>query len=408
MRFRVAVIFGLSAALLAVLAAACIPGLITDPGTAEAGSSSVVEFLHCGDGLLTLGQYDGGYADLDAGEQCDPSNEDGGGDAGVIGCTRDCRVECEDGGVVDPLTRHCYFPQGSATSLNEGDESAEQRCEAKSAHVVTIADERERAFVLANFGGTLRVSFYTAFWVGLSLDLTRLALVTVDVDQLREPGWAPTCPGCYAPSNVADGSIPRLLGDAGGSCVLEVDLKGVGGWSQIPCSQLPAPGIPVLCEREPIGDLWQPCNGGICSRLSENAARKRYLFSPTPATADEAEAACGDLGGSVVVFETRQERETLLQSLVSHFETLKAIDPAATAPQEVWIGYSANEAGAFSWNADGGLDASPWGESQPSAAAGTSARAYAVLVNALFQPLDYDVQLAHDDTDVPRPYICQY
>ncbi|MGH7330299.1 MAG: C-type lectin domain-containing protein, partial [Polyangiaceae bacterium] len=161
--------------------------------------------------------------------------------------------------------------------------------------------------------------------------------------------------------------------------------------------------IPVLCEREPAGDSWRSCNGGFCADIIETAPAKHYLFSFAALPRDQASAACGSLGGSLVVFESRQERETLLRSLLLHYDILATSDPSANAPNEVWIGYASDDAGTFGWDGDGGFDGSPCGDNQPSADASLPMRAYVDLNTD-----DYDVQLAHDDTDVPRPYICQY
>ncbi len=384
--------------------AACIPDLITDPPIFVARPDAGNTGLRCGDGLVTLGPYDGGSGDPAAGEQCDPSTLDAGPEAGLTGCTADCRIDCP-GGEINPHNDHCYFVAGGgATSLNDGVTSAEQLCEGSSAHVVTFADDAERAFVESRFAGETRVGLTSGYWMGLSLDLTRVAYVAIDLDQNRGPGWAPTCTGCYAPSNV-DGGIPRLVADAGGSCVIDVVDAG---WSQLPCSSLPT-AIPVVCEREPIGDLWSTCNFGLCASLPETASTKRYLFSPSLVSADQAAQECDGVGGSLVVFGTRQERETLFRTLLHHFDIARTSDPSVRAPQDVWIGYQVAADGVEGWDADGGFVGSPWGDGQPSKTASLPARAYATLVNADLQAQGFDVQLAHDDTgEVPRPYVCQY
>lgn len=387
MRFRVAAFFGVSAACAVSLAAACIPDLITDPfdaGTDAAPDSGP----RCGDGVI----------DPPA-ETCDPNSYADGGAQTILGCQSNCRVDCGDGGVRDPLNGHCYFVGGAATSLDDGDNSAVEVCKRSGAHVVTYADDVERQFVVSSFGDVLKVGNNTAFWVGLSLDPAKLALVPPENDiSIREPGWSPACSGCYAAPNV-DGSIPRLVLDAGGSCVLDV---GAIGWSQFPCSQIPQ-AIPVLCEREPAGDSWRPCNGGFCAQIAETAPAKNYLFSFAALASTEARNACAGLGGSLVVFASRQERETLLRSLLLHYDILATNDPSASAPNEVWIGYESDDAGIFGWDDDGGFSGSPWGDNQPTPDASLPARAYVDLNTD-----DYDVQLAHDDTDVARPYICQY
>jgi hypothetical protein len=383
------------------LAAACIPDLITDP-LPDAGTTPQIGD-YCGDGILTVGQYDAGIF-YSSGEQCDPNtgDDDGGvkGDAGVIGCSATCRVEC-DGGVVNPNTNHCYFELPSTTSLDVEPNGAEARCRELNAHVVTFADDAERNFVVAQFSRSYLHGDAGPFWVGISEDPVSQAYVPV-VSPANEPGWSPACSGCYAPSNV-DGSIPKILTDAGGNCILEL---GALGWSQFGCSTSSKNPIPVICEREPVGDLWIPCAGSLCASIPETAGNKRYLYSPTVVSADEAATACArDLvGGSLVVFDSRAERETLLRSFIQHFPS----DPTngePTAPTSVWIGYSIGaDAGAFGWDNEAGLDASPWGDNEPNVEAGSPTRAYANLDNQF-----YDVQLAHDDdSQTPRPYICQY
>lgn len=374
------------------LAAACIPDLITDPLPDAAVAPQPGQF--CGDGILTVGLYDGGFAGLGTGEQCDPGIDDAGADASVIGCSNNCQVECE-GGVVDPYDNHCYFSAHGVTSLLEGDVNARQECRDESAHVVTFADERERGFVFDHFVGDAGV-----FWMGLTLENANGAFVPIDVDKTNEPGWSPSCPGCYSPPNVIDGSIPKILSDAGGSCILNIESFG---WSLFPCSQIPK-AVPVVCEREPRGDLWIKCNFGLCATLLETAENKRYLYSLNAATADQAAGACTGVGGSLVVFDSRQERETLLRSIINHFTPNADGTPNPQLPSSLWIGLSIPDGGdTFQWDQPVGLDGSPWGDNQP-VEASLPARAYAILSND-----NYDVQLAHDDDETTqRQFICQY
>jgi Lectin C-type domain len=361
------------------LAAACIPDLLTDPLPDAAPPPQIGAF--CGDGIITLGQYDGGFADPKAGEACDPS------EAGAIGCTRDCKIDC-DGGYVDPVTNHCYFKAIQATALD----TAEQSCEAANGHVVSFLDDRERFGVLGSPGAP------SAYWVNLSLNPELAAYTPATPNPQQEPGWLPTCSGCYAAPNVQDGGIPRLVLDAGGSCVIDI---GALGWSQLPCTQI-AKGVAVICEREPPGSLAAPCNGGTCLTLPQTKGRKHYFFGPVPVTADAAEQACDGFrngAGSLVVFESLEERETLLRELVRASNDLPV--------KEAWIGLSSTSASpdaSFIWDDDGGMTASPWGDSQPSWDASAPLRAFVRLGVD-----NYDVQLAHvDTTQTLRPYICQY
>ena len=370
------------------VAAACIPNLITDAAP-DAGIPAQIG-TYCGDGIITLGEYDAGVF-VPTGERCDPS------EAGTLGCTRTCQLDCGDAGLIDPETDHCYFTLQSATSLGEGELSADALCQAQNAHAVTFVDDRERELILSKFN---KKADAAAFWVDLTLFNAGGGYVPYPRQSslVYEPGWAATCPGCYAPSNV-NGSIPKLLDDAGGACV--VDLGARLGWSAFPCSQRKTP-IPVLCEREPPGELWYKCNGGYCASVPQTAGKKRYLFSPVAKTADEAKSACSnDLGGSLVVFDSLEERETLLRELLREFDVAQVVPP----PQDAWIGLALSvDAGAsFQWDVEGGLDTSPWGDGQPIADASPPVRAYVELGGG-----NYDVQLAHDDNQIARSYICQY
>jgi hypothetical protein len=369
------------------LAAACIPDLITDPLPDATPAPQIGAF--CGDGIITLGQYDGGFADLAAGEACDPS------EAGTLGCTHNCQIDC-DGGLLDPNTNHCYFSVQSATSLGEGESSADALCQKQNAHAVTFVDDNERDLVVSHFNKKLDAS---AFWVNLTLLSDQGGYVPNPrkSEIVYEPGWSSTCPGCYAPPNVTpDAGIPMLVPDAGGNCVIDVGARL--GWSAFPCTQIPTP-VPVICEREPPGELWSPCNGGYCASVPQTAGKKRYLYSPNPATSDVASAACIGLAGSLVIFESVEERETLLRELLREFDVQQVESP----PTDAWIGLSfPGDAGpSFAWDNGTPIMESPWGDNQPVDAA-PPLRAYVLLASGT-----YDVQLAHDDIQVARPYICQ-
>lgn len=359
------------------LAAACIPDLLTDPLPDAAPPPQIGAF--CGDGLITLGQYDGGFSDPNTGEVCDPS------EAGTVGCTKNCTIDC-DGGYVDPVTNHCYFQAAQASALD----TAEQSCEAQNGHVVSFLDDRERLGLLASSVAS------SGFWVDLSLNPELAAYTPATPNPADEPGWLPTCSGCYAAPNVV-GAIPRLVLDAGGSCVVDVSVIG---WSQLPCTQIPK-GVSVICEREPPGSLAAPCNGGTCLSIPETKGRKRYFFGPVSVTADAAETACDELNppGSLVVFESPEERETLLRELVRVSTDLPV--------KEAWIGLSSTSASpdaSFVWDTEAGMTASPWGDGQPSWDAAAPLWAFVRLGVD-----NYDVQLAHvDATQTLRPYICQH
>jgi hypothetical protein len=370
------------------IGAACIPDLLTDPPP-DSGPAPQIG-AYCGDGIITLGQYDGGFADLAAGEQCDPS------EAGTLGCTRNCQIDC-DGGLLDPNTNHCYFPVQSATSLGEGESSADALCQKQNAHAVTFVDDNERDLVISHFNKKLDAGL---FWINLTaLNVEGQGAYVPNPRQseiLYEPGWSPTCPGCYAPSNV-NGSIPKIVTDAGGNCVVDVGARL--GWSAFPCTQIPTP-IPVLCEREPPGELWAPCNGGYCASVPQTAGKKRYFYSLTTADSDHATSACRDqFKGSLVIFDSPEERETLLRELLREFDVQQVESP----PPDAWIGLSYPDGGSsFTWDNGSPIMESPWGDNQPADAA-PPLRAYVLLASGT-----YDVQLAHDDTQTARNFICQY
>ncbi|MEO8875321.1 MAG: C-type lectin domain-containing protein [Polyangiaceae bacterium] len=376
MRFRHAAMFFSIAA--CAIGAACIPNLITDPEPDGGSNAEIGQF--CGDGYITLGQYDGGFADLQAGEQCDP------GEGGAVGCSNNCRVEC-DGGKIDPVTNHCYFAVAPASALDV----AEQSCEMANGHVVTFADDRERTFVLENLKSSFAVVDASAFWSALSVSAEQGGYVPALPNDELEPGWSPSCSGCYAAPNV-DGSIPKLLNDAGGQCILDLPRLG---WSQFPCSQIPF-GIPVICEREPPGSLAIPC-AGTCVSVPATAGKKRYFFSPVQVTADQAHAQCTELGGSLVVFDSPEERETLLR------EVARTMAESSFPVKEAWIGLSTDDGGPWTWDNGTALTASPWGDNQPVAPGTGPVRAYVVLGTQ-----NYDIQLAHDDSPALRSYICQH
>ena len=137
----------------------------------------------CGDGYVdpTIGG--------DAGpEECDPGKNADGGE--TPGCTSACKVTC-DGGVIDPLTKHCYFPLLSSTSYGGSDGLCTDKSVA--AHVVTFASDDEASFIAsAGFG---------SFWIGL-------------VDSLSKSGYQSdhsktASPGGITPFSPA--SLPRLL-----------------------------------------------------------------------------------------------------------------------------------------------------------------------------------------------------
>jgi hypothetical protein len=351
-----------------VAAVSCIPDLPPAAtagdasGTGEVGDAAAA---FCGDGIIHL----------DGGEQCDPGHF---GDAAVVqGCTRDCKMDC-DGGVVWAGNNHCYVDLGTSDNPQPAD-----KCVLSGQHVVTFAsDEELRAASSVIEAGV--------FWVGLTSASAGVPGY-ISVWPL-EPGWESSCPGCYAH---VDAAHPLDL-DAGDCVRGFVDLSRP--WESVACQA----GSPhhLICEREPVGRLSVPCDAGSCFELVRTKGIKRYVFVRPPAHADEAERNCIALGGSLVVLQSRDEREQLWREL----------SPSGNAPDGIWIGLSAAAGGTldaalWSWDDDAaqGTYSPEWAVGQPG---GTSTRAF------LFQPgqATVDETLARNDPTPPGkgyPYVCQ-
>jgi hypothetical protein len=364
-----AVIFAVNAGVFMV-AVSCLPdlakaGLSFDAGDINPDVITVVP-AQCGDGVV----------DLDAGEQCDPP----GGDGGAVGCVS-CRLTCDDGGLFDERTGHCYFVGGAPTVayVNAGNQ-----CKEGAGHVVTFADEAEYQRVVAWAKGQ-------AFWVGLEFGAVGWET------QNNEPGWSGRCLGCYAHVDAGADVFP-LLRDGGGAraCVLAdgtSDRPWLGAPCTIPAAQRFAPT--VICEREPSGLTQHPCNEGTCMGGRSGA---RYILIKTPVTVQEAYQGCQSFGARPVVFETHEEREELARELIVGL-------PKSTL--QVWVGLSRangfSQNGSWTWADDAGVNAYPleWGNAQPS---GSGSWAYMSLATA-----GYDVQLLQVDTGTLKlPYICEF
>lgn len=349
---------------------ACIPDL-PDGSAAQDGSPVIPPEggkPYCGDGII----------DFTAGEQCDP------GPNGSAYCSSDCKVVCS-GGFVWPRNDHCYYeiPLGAA-SLSEGI----TRC-GGSAHVVTFASEDELDAVVGAFDAG-------PFWVGLSFDPTANGYTSVHA---LEPGWDPACRGCFA--HVQDPSQP-LPGDAG-LCV-EGFSDLTAPWQQYPCvTDAGARGkrLHVICEREPVGSGSRGCmDAGVsCLELAWTSGSKRYVYFhnsfPSDGPDASAEGTCTSLGGSLVVLQSRDEREQLWRAV-----------GANQTQSFLWIGLSLPEGGnEWVWDDDASMDAypPPWGDGWPHAFG--PSRAY------LFQnggtPARSDDTLARNTTVQFFPFVCQ-
>lgn len=351
------------AAIALAAAGSCLPDV-----TVEGGAQA----RPCGDGVV----------DLAAGEECDPGPD--AGEAGVVGCTGDCRVSCA--GVIDPTSRHCYFAGPPTARLQAGRDG----CGGQRAHLVTFASVDELAFVdrrvLGDSGAALE-------WVNLD---------RVDVDGAAEwhtdttaAGWSGACPGCFAKAPPEAGAFPNSDGGLGGACVLWARAYPYS-WLSIPCDVGAFAQLATVCEREVVGALSRPCDGGACLAVPTTAADRTYLYAATPRAWSDAASACGAIAGP-----TGPGRLFVPRSAEEREEVTRAV---AAKGASFWIGLS-RAGGAWTW-ADGKALTSlvyplPWGDQAPEAT-GTAAWVAA-------DPNRYDVGLAHaGDAATARPFVCAF
>ena len=354
---------------------ACIPDLPAGVGAADASEAAAPPQPRCGDRITQLA----------LGEECDPGPlaPDA---APVNGCAANCKVACPSPGRFKwPGNNHCYSidPQLARTET-----TAENRCP-QGTHLVTFASEEEYQQVAASFDAG-------AFWVGLvqvpSRNNAYYATTTY------EPGWAPTCPGCFAHTSDPTQALPGANAD----CV-EAVADPDASWQQFPCGPDAGAGLAVICEREPsAGPQSQRCDGGVCIDLVRTFPSKHYVYVSAAKSGDDAEAYCESLGGTLVVLESRDEREQLWHELQRMAGT--------GTPGNLWIGLSRADgaaAEAFTWADDAGGDAydPAWGDRQPGTGAGS--RAYLSPSTTIPPPLDNT--LAHDSIASlsTLPFVCQ-
>jgi hypothetical protein len=177
-------------------------------------------------------------------------------------------------------------------------------------------------------------------------------------------------------------------------------------WQTTACQMNPTP-LDVICEREPLGHAWVPCDAGYCFQVPFTLGYKTYVYSPVATSVDQAAQACAALGGLLVVFQSRDEREQIWREL----ESL----PAAVVPVAIWIGLMLPDGGAPSdpaawvWADDASADAYPpeWG---------LTANLNAQPANAQSNAVAYGPQAATDlvddtlaeNTGLPsNPFVCQ-
>jgi hypothetical protein len=339
------------------IVSACLPDVeITPPAPAAA---------RCGDGVISP----------DAGEECDL------GDAAPSAtlCNAACQVECNLGPgslpFVDPVSHHCYFSLANATETN-----AAAACEASGAHVVRFVSEAEVSLVASNAG--------TTYWVGLD-DMMVGAPAWLPSESTDEPGWAPTCPGCFAHVEADAADIPAAV-DGGRRCVEGATGSPAPLWSQTACKDVRL----TLCEREPVGTRTVLCSPETCFTVA--ATQKHYVVTASRLDASAAAEACRAMDGGVVVFGSREEREQVGYEI----GTETALLPAKS---DFWIGLSSSAAGAWAWDGDGGLEPLPWAVGQPAGSA-FARRAYVLVAPGT---LDSELARAQGDAGDQHYALCE-
>jgi hypothetical protein len=125
------------------------------------------------------------------------------------------------------------------------------------------------------------------------------------------------------------------------------------------------------------------------------AGKKRYLFVANPMGAHEADAFCASRGGTLVVLESRDEREQLWRELAQ----------LGQVPVKVWIGLSADDAGTWTWDDGTKVDAAyppPWAVRQPLAAG-----VQALMQNDPNGTVDDTLAMAATDPATTLPFVCE-
>lgn len=335
------------------LVTACLPELSPLPPVTN-GDGAATRTIGCGDGVIQSGV-----------ETCDP------GDASSRGCAK-CQIECAGGAV--GKNGHCYFVVGNeATKAN-----ALAACRVQGAHLVTFASDEEVALV-----DTL-VDRSLGYWVGLfaSDSLKRLAYAPAKED---EPGFpqlpfSGPCPGCFGLDASGEEALPFSdLFSGPDAAVRGCIIARAWKWELVPCAVSPA-SFQTVCEREPVGQRTQTCDGGVCFTV-HGIEGKRYLIDPVERTAEEGARACRDHGGQAVVFASREEREGIARAIMEGA-------PPEDIPRDYWIG-AVDDGGTWVWEDGKELDARPppWGDKQGAPLPG--GRAYMRILLAA-----YDTQLA--------------
>jgi hypothetical protein len=343
---------------LAAAADGSTPDAIPDEGAAtEGGSPDSASASHCGNGMI----------ELELNEQCDPGGALG--DAGTAFCSPSCQMLCPDGGFLWSSNDHCYTLAGESPSLPE----AGTLC--SPGHVVTFASDDEFEAVTGALGSSDDGGPYS-FWVGMRAHLLGDNHYDAVVVPRYEPGWSPDCSGCYARATGDGGDFAHNDAGNGGDCVRSRASPSVPYWEKSAC--LGAPKMRVICEHEPEEARLLPATTGLFYfDLVSTYGKKSYVYDDLmPVTEANAEATCVSHGGTLVILQSRDEREQLWKQL------------SQTSATRVWIGLATSDAG-WAWDDEAGADpdASPsaWAIGEPSplgpAADGGSRRAYLALTD---------------------------
>jgi hypothetical protein len=354
-----------------------LPDLVLPSADADAGPTRF-----CGDGIV----------DLDA-EQCDPGANDA-----AIGCTQSCMLDCE-GGALDPQSSHCYFWTTATDTL----EHASTYCSIPGGHLVGFADDDELSFVASNtktIAGAPDGGGGSWAWLQKTGTPNEAGLDTYYVPGpagVDLPGWAASCPGCYANADGGDGGGFALAGQNPQLCVFWKRTASQG-WVQQVCS-FTGNTVTPLCEREPLGAFSSPCPddaGNTCIRIPRTAKTKRYELTLAAASFDNARASCAARGGMLARFDSGAEREEVIA------EVARMLGPGG----DVWIGL-VFDTGTNKWTWVDGTPAppkfpTPWADGEPMVNAGA-----ATIHLELGR---YDTRLAHAQADTTATYraLCEF
>jgi hypothetical protein len=361
------------------LAVACIPDL---PAPADQPPDADDEPTTCGDGITQLGQH----------EQCDPG-VDIAPDSSYQFCSSNCTVDCPTNGFVWSKNNHCYQAPTKAASYD----LAVSACSllGGGTHLATFASEEELQATLSYFAAR---EVRGPFWIGLTSKYSPTADDYTEPIP-NEPGWSPTCTGCFA--HGAPLGAPLSTPDSGvgadGQCI-EGFFGSDASWQKYSCD---GGRIWALCEREPHGTTVAPCEGGLCLDIPFTYPDKHYLYVGRPSNADGASQYCAAHGGSLVVLQSRDEREQLWYEL-AHGIALP------NSSLTIWIGLSSVD-GGWIWDDDAGVNdyPPPWADTYPLPTPEGGSRA--ALVQSSVNPQPFDTTLAQNgiDTDEVNPFLCQ-